>query len=219
MSSVLRPRGPENPSVYWRRRAVVIGVVVVLLAALGWLIFGRSSGQPQASPTPSPSPSASGTAAAEDQESSDSQASEKPDPSASSSARADETPACSDDDIEVTAATDKKVYAAGENPQITLTIENTSDADCLRDIGSGANEIVVTSGGQHAWSSDDCDPSAASNEQILAAGARAQVTVTWERKLSAPGCAGDAPAAQAGAYAAEARNGDVVSQSVRFELQ
>jgi len=126
---------------------------------------------------------------------------------------------CSDDDIAVTASVDGEVFSSGENPEITLTIANDSDADCLRDIGSGANEIVVSSGGQHAWSSDDCDPSQGTNEQLLPAGAKAQVTVTWERKLSAPGCAGEASDAQNGTYQVTARNGDVISDEVRITLQ
>lgn len=115
--------------------------------------------------------------------------------------------------------TDKQTYAAGENPVITMTIQNKSGRDCVRDIGSGANTFTVSSGGHRAWSSDDCDPSQASNPQVLPAGAKAEAKVTWERKLSSPGCAGQAPAAQAGVYQVEGSNGKVVSKQVRITLQ
>ena len=168
---------------------------------------GDVGASPQESPGADASPGAS------------SSASPSGGPSAAEQEAAATAAPCQDSDIAVAVAVDQDSYAAGANPQITMTITNTAAADCMRDIGSGNNEIVISSGGHHAWSSDDCDPSQTGNEQVLPAGAEAQVTVTWERKLSAPGCAGEASPAQPGAYQVEGRNGEVVSEPVRFVLQ
>lgn len=205
MSTVLRPTGPQGAGVYWRRRAIVLLGLLAVISLLGFLLFGGRGGQEQAAtpepsqtPTAEPSPSAS--------------------PSASPGAEA-EPAACSELDVQVLASTDANTYAAGVNPKLTLTIANTSDSDCARDIGSGANEIIVTSGGQHVWSSDDCDPSQSRNEQVIPAGAKAVVELEWERKLSAPGCTGSAEPAKPGAYQVQTRNGKSLSEPVRIELQ
>ena len=215
MSTVLRPQGPQKPAIYWRRRAVVLLVALVLPLTLGYLLFSGGNEQTQAE-----EPRSSAAPSPQDDDSASSNSSAAPDPTSSAQASPKSTvPACQDSDLVLIAGVDQENVPAGANPQVTLTIRSNADADCLRDIGSGANEIVVTSGGEHVWSSDDCDPSQASNEQLLPAGAEAQVTVTWERKLSAPGCAGEAIAAQPGTYQVEVRNGEVVSDPVRIVLQ
>lgn len=236
MSSVLRPRGPNKAAVYWRRRAVVLLLVLAVPLALGLAFngIGDAGTAAGAGPSPSPSPHATANSTSSPQPSTSSgaqspgaQSSAAQTPAAQTptaqtpAAQASEqpdVPACLDSETAVVASVDKDAYPAGANPQITLTIINESGQDCLRDIGSGANEIVITSGGHHVWSSDDCDPSQASNEQVLPVDAQAQVTVSWERKLSAPGCTGEAADAQAGTYEVVARNGSVVSEPVRFVL-
>lgn len=180
-------------------------LAVILLPA--FLIFGGGGGQTEAA---APAPSSTPTAEPEQ--------SPSPTPSPSASAEAEAEP-CSDLDVEVLATTDATSYAPGVNPKLTLTIANTSGADCVRDIGSGANEIIVTSGGQHVWSSDDCDPSQSRNEQIIPAGAKAVVELEWERKLSAPGCSGSGDQAKPGFYQVQTRNGKLLSDPVRFELK
>ncbi len=225
MSSVLRPRGPQKAAVYWRRRAVALAAVIIVPILAGFLLFGGGSSQPETAAAPAdPEPSASGAPgevddgetggptpspqSGPDDAETQVQGSEPPEP-----------PACEDSAVAVAVSVDQEAYSAGANPQIVMTITNTSSEECVRDIGSGANEVVISSGGHHAWSSDDCDPSQASSEQVLPAGVDASVTLSWERKLSAPGCTGPGSAAQAGTYQVEGRNGTVVSEPVRFVLQ
>lgn len=206
--------------MYWRRRAVVIGVAVVVVVVMSMLLFGGGDGKSQEDPAPAPTASASPspTPSPSDSASPTASPSVSGSPSTSPSAKAS-GPTCSDDDIEVAVTTDKQTYAAGENPKITMAIKNKSGTACVRDIGSGANTVTISSGGHHAWSSDDCEPGQVSNDQLLPAGGKAEATVTWERKLSAPGCSGEASAAQAGTYQVEASNGEVTSQPVRITLQ
>jgi len=211
MSTVLRPQGPQKATTYWRRRLVVLVAALAVLLTLGYLLFGGADPQDQAEAAPTPTTNASPSPGPSPEGTAESSAEPSANPAAA--------PACQESGIAVVVATDRDSYAEGVNPQITLTIRNDSATDCLRDIGSGANEVVITSGGQHVWSSDDCDPSQASNEQVLDDGAEAAVTLTWERKLSAPGCAGQATAAQPGSYQVEGRNGSAVSDPVRFVLQ
>ncbi len=119
----------------------------------------------------------------------------------------------------MTVATDKDAYPSSINPQITMTIASKAQADCVRDIGSSANEIKITSGDQNVWSSNDCDSSQASSRQVLTPGARAEVKLTWNRQLSDAECSPDPDSADPGAYQVQGINGNVDSDQVRFELQ
>jgi hypothetical protein len=227
MSAVLRPRGPQKSSVYWRRRAVALLVVLgVPLLLVVLVVGGLSSGsEPQAQQEPEPEASgAPGEIEAEPEPSSsaDADADAEAEAEAAAAEAEEAEPAvavCADDGMAVAVSLDAQTYPSGANPAITMTITNASGSDCLRDIGPGANEIVITSGGQHVWSSDDCDPSQDVDEQVLPAGVDAATTVTWERVLSAPGCGGSGAAAQPGTYVVEGRNGSVVSEPIRFVLQ
>lgn len=203
----------------------MLGPILLVFLLVAFLLL-RGGGDPDPSAEPAPAPSTSETGLAAEPEPDESAPAEgELDGQASPQASAEESPspsptapACSDSDLLVTATLDSESYGSGSTPNITLTIANTSSADCQRDIGAGANEIVITSGGYHVWSSDDCDPSEATDEQVLEPGAQAQVTVTWDRTLSAPGCTGAGSAAQPGTYEVEGRNGSVVGDPVRFVL-
>lgn len=223
MSSVLRPRGPAKSSVYWRRRAVALLVVLGVPLLLVVLVVNGLSSEPEQQAQPEPQ--ASG-AAGEIPADPEPEPSAEPEAGADAAAEAEAEAAaepvveqCPDDGIAVAVSLDAEAYPSGANPAVTMTITNAAGNDCLRDIGPGANEIVITSGGQHVWSSDDCDPSQDVDEQLLPAGVDAATTVTWERVLSAPGCGGSGAAAQSGTYVVEGRNGSVVSEPVRFVLQ
>ena len=62
----MKPVGPEEPQIYWKRRAIVAGIVVVGLILL-WAVFIRGGSEPEpeaepvAAPTASTSPSPSPT--------------------------------------------------------------------------------------------------------------------------------------------------------------
>ena len=228
MSSVLRPRGPAKSSVYWRRRAVALLVVLGIPLLLVVLVVNGLSSDPEQQAQPEPEASGAPGEIADDPEPTASPGSQdEADGEADGAAEAEAEAAaaepvvqpCPDDGIAVAVSLDAEAYPDGANPSMTMTITNAAGSDCLRDIGPGANEIVITSGGQHVWSSDDCDPSQDVDEQVLPAGVDAATTVTWERVLSAPGCGGSGAAAQPGTYVVEGRNGSVVSEPVRFVLQ
>ena len=92
---------------------------------------GTSGGPVDSSPAAvqSPSPIVSGS----------------PSPTASGSASPDGS--CPDTDIKVATTTSQPSYAAGVNPEITMTITNAGTLSRQRDVGSAANEILISSGG------------------------------------------------------------------------
>jgi hypothetical protein len=218
----MHPSGPEPPTVYWIRRAAVVVVAITVLALLWWVIGAvRGGGSADAavdssSASGSPSPAASGSPEASSQPSGDGTATSQP----TSSATQDAAPvACEDSAIAVDATTDASTYPVGSTPRLTLTIENTGSVACKRDVGPKANELSITSGGYHVWSSDDCNASDKSKVVVLKAGEKVASSITWDGKITAPNCPTEnGPAAKAGTYRVEGRNAKVASQPTPFSL-
>jgi len=208
----MHPVGPQSPRVYWVRRIVVVVVLLVVLLALWWVFFGRSTGgsapgsatgsglTPTPTSTPT-SPTASRSTAS---------------PTASSSSTA--TPDCTNKQIDVTVTTDASSYPAGVDPVFTLSVTNVSSSPCLRDVGSAAEELTVTTGQTRVWSSDDCNPAGSADVQKLVPGKAVSVQVQWGRDFSQPGCPTGQPAASAGTYQVTGRVGDKSSTPTAFSL-
>jgi hypothetical protein len=224
VSSVINPVGPEEPSTYWRRRALVVVALLVVLW-LFWLLIDVALGggdEPAADgPSPSPSfgltmtPDPEGSAAASEGASASPSdaASGSPSPSPSASGP------CEDTGLSVTAGTSAASTTVGAGLSLSLNVENTGSAACTRDVGAGANEIRITSGSVLVWSSDFCNPSDASDVVTLAPGEGVTTSVTWPGTITAEGCPADQPTAQAGSYRVVARNGSVESEPVSFTVQ
>jgi hypothetical protein len=102
---------------------------------------------------------------------------------------------------------------------LTLTVTNSGSAACNRDVGAGANELRITSGSVLVWSSDFCNPSKASDLQVLEPGKPFTTSVTWPGNVTEKSCPADQPQAQAGSYKVVARNGAVESEPVAFAVQ
>lgn len=193
--------------MYWRRRILV--VVIVLGIPLFALVAVNAVRQPPRPVGGDVAPSTGGS------EPSGSSASRDP-----SGARPTGEPmGCADDAVLVTAQTDAATYRVGEGAVLTLGITNISDAPCLRDIGPKANELVITSGGYHVWSSDDCRAGKKSKVATLEPGERFVSTISWDGLMSRKGCPDISKTAKAGSYELVGRNGNVMSDPTRFSLR
>jgi hypothetical protein len=221
VSGILHPIGPEPPMVYWIRRAAIVVLVIVLILALWWLA-GSLRGGDSTSAQPSDTVAASATPEASTDtggdgggDGGDSTTSAEP----SAAATDAEPAACADSDIKVEATTDSSTYPVGSTPRLTLTITNTGTVACKRDVGPKANELLITSGGYHVWSSDDCNASNKSKMATLKPKEPVASSITWDGHLSEPGCAnGEGAAAKAGTYRVTGRNGKVESDPTPFSL-
>jgi hypothetical protein len=222
VSSVINPVGPEEPSTYWRRRAlVVVGILVViwLLWLLVSLAFGSDDDSPSPAASPTPSPVASESAEP------DASASPQADPSASASPSASPSPnavasgPCRNGDIEVVAGTASDSAPVGSGLGLTMTVTTTGDEPCARDVGAGANELRITSGSVLVWSSDFCSPSTDSETTTLEPGTGWSTSVSWPGTVTAEDCPANQPAAQPGTYRVVARNGKVESEPVTFTVR
>ena len=204
-----RPVGPEPAPTYWQRRAVVMVAVLLLLLFLRAVLTGAGGADDRVTATPStPQPSPSAGAAA----SAGPSGSPLPSPSPSS------TP-CAPPALTATATTERDGYPVGGRPVLVLTVTNTGPTPCTRDLGQGAVELLVVSGADRIFSSDDCAPGGPAKPVVLAPGEKSVTRLTWAGRRSQPGCTGDKAEAQAGTYRVSARLGDLQVPGSAFVLE
>lgn len=205
-----RPVGPEPASTYWQRRAVVAAGAVAIVAVLAALLGGgddapdrlagaAASAPPSSEPTlgpavpsalPSPSPSPSPTAAA----------------------------ACAAGALKIEPGVAEDSYRVGGRPRLSLSVTNTGTTPCTADLGSGAVELIVVSGSDRIWSSDDCSKAGPPDVTTLAPGKPVVQRVGWDGRRSRPGCKGDKEQAQAGTYRVNGRVGELRAQGEVFRF-
>ncbi len=200
--------------MYWRRRAVAVGLVVVVLFVLSRAC--GSDGDPSTlstggSPTPTvttdPSPSATG------------QPTGQPTVQASGTSSA-AVGDCPDSAIKVEAVASERVYAAEVEPTLTIKITNISGAPCRRDIGPENREILVYSGADRVWSNRDCNPQTGKRDvTLLKAAETRQFRLNWSRTRSAKGCPTPRPKVDPGTYRVSARLGTITVQGDVFSLR
>ncbi len=212
MSLHWQPVGPEPASTYWTRRAVLALVVLVVLWGLVALLTGAGGTdtveQGAAEPTadPSATPQALPPVTAEPT------VSASPSPSV-------EVPACADADLAVTAEAERDSYPLGGTPTLLLSIKNTSDTPCRRDIGQGAVELLVMSGRDRIWSSDDCAPGGEPGPAVLAPQKSDVTRLSWSATRSRPGCEGPKSPIEPGTYVVSARVGELRVQGSAFRVE
>lgn len=196
----LHPVGPLPASTYWRRRAVLLlGLLVLLLLARSCAGGGPPNRRAVVKPTPTPTRSVA-------------PAPVRTTPPAAAGL-------CADTDLEITTSTDAPTYALGTSPKLTLAIKNTTPAACRRDLGSGAVELLVYSGADRVWSSDDCGLGKGVTLTTLTPGGSEAVVVRWSGKRSAPGCSGSKEQAKAGTYRVVARAGTLRKEGAVFRFR
>ena len=217
MTGVVHPVGPEAPEVYWRRRLVVGLSLLAMFGLVFKVLFGGSAPSTPEAVKPVTSPSAKVTPEATVTPMETVTPTAKPEatqPAKSSSVAG----TCKDTDIKVAVLLNKRLVSAGSGLGLILSVKNISKTSCTRDLGSGANEVTITSGPALVWSTDHCNPSTASDVQTIQPGKKWSVNLIWDGNLSAKKCQ-NLGKATAGAYWAHAQNGAVENSAVRFVIQ
>ena len=209
MSLHWQPVGPEPASTYWTRRALLALVVLIVLYGLVALLTGAGGTD---TVEPEAAPSASATPQALPPETAEPTTSPAPSPSV-------ETVACADADLAVTAEAERDSYALGASPTLILTIKNTSDTPCRRDLGQGAAELLVMSGRDRLWSSADCAPGGEPGPVVLAPQKSDVTRLTWSATRSRPGCEGPKTAIEPGTYVVSARVGELRVEGSSFRVE
>ncbi|MFE3321050.1 hypothetical protein [Nocardia sp. NPDC059195] len=221
---MLEPNGPLSPEIYWRRRALAIGVIVVALAIVIWLVTmvargGDSSGADNAAATTTTS--AEPSASAPETSSAPSSTSSTPSSAPSTTASAADPAAqpCSDQSLALKVTVGQPTYRVGDQPAFGTVITNISSAACSRDLGAGPQFLVYTLDGQRRlWASNDCNQDDPAELKTLKAGEQLSYKGTWFGTTSQPQCAGDRLQVPAGAYMVVAQLDAVRSAAEPFNL-
>ncbi|UXN26725.1 hypothetical protein N8D74_07550 [Curtobacterium flaccumfaciens] len=231
MSSLRHPVGPEKPVVYWRRRALVLGALLVVVLVVVLIVVGRGSGATSAAPSASASAGAgSGASSAGSAGSgSGSSRSAAPKPAASASASASKPAAadgstCTKDQIVLTPVLDKSAYGPTEDPKIAMSIKNSGTNSCHMDLGSAQQVLTISSGQEQYWSSKDCQTGGTNQEVTIKSGQTLTTpAIAWDRTRSSTStCDSSRPAVTAGgaSYHLQVAVGNLESKtSVQFILQ
>ncbi|WP_433931020.1 hypothetical protein [Curtobacterium flaccumfaciens] len=233
MSSLRHPVGPEKPVVYWRRRALVLGALLVVVLVVVLIVVGRGSGATSAAPSASASAGAGSGAGASSAGSagsgSGSSRSAAPKPSASASASASKPAAadgstCTKDQIVLTPVLDKSAYGPTEDPKIAMSIKNSGANSCHLDLGSAQQVLTISSGQEQYWSSKDCQTGGTNQDVTIKSGQTLTTpAIAWDRTRSSTStCDSSRPAVTAGgaSYHLQVAVGNLESKSsVQFILQ
>ncbi|MFD4421851.1 hypothetical protein ACFWN7_10140 [Agromyces sp. NPDC058484] len=200
MSMNTAPARRQSPQVYRRRRLLVLlGLLAVAIAIVLVIVRPGSSegGEPDAAGAtiPSASPAPTDGAGTAPTVTPSEQTSIPTEP-----AVADGDP-CAERDVTVEAVTDKSVYEAAEQPQLSVTITNTGKNVCVLNAGTKAQVFTITSGDEVYWLSTDCQSEPIDAEVSLAPGTpiSSSVPIVWDRtRSSADTCDGPREAVPAG---------------------
>lgn len=176
MSTVRNPVGPQPPSVYWRRRLLVLlGLIAVIVIIV--LIVVRPGAENTGNETPAPTAEPSETAVS-----------------------GEEGEACNPAVIQIEPITDSASYAAGVQPLISMSITNTGSVACTLDVGTSEQVYYIVSGSDPIWNSRDCQQGGEAFEQLLEPNTPLTTQpFGWDRTRSAPDtCASSRPEVIAG---------------------
>ncbi|MCS4277683.1 hypothetical protein M2390_002892 [Mycetocola sp. BIGb0189] len=186
MSSSAPDSGRPSKQVYARRRLFVLLGLVAVIAVIVLLIVqpGSTSDVPKASvpvvtPTETPAPGASGAPSA------------NPSGAPTDGASA---PKCSSKVIVVSAITDKGDYAAGEKPQLRMSITNTGSEACTINAGTSKQSFTILNGDNKVWTSTDCQVEPSDQNSVIESGQTVQSAeaIVWDRtKSTADTCEGN----------------------------
>ncbi|MEU6248057.1 hypothetical protein [Glycomyces sp. NPDC047010] len=212
-------KGSEPESVYWKRRGIVAGVVLVLvvLAVLGLSALG-GGGEPDANgeadaaqqewTAPQPSGSAQRPYVPEP-------STEAPSPTESPSPTAPAVTACTADDLmlQVVAAFDE-VRSGAEVP-VSVLVASGADTPCTVDLREVAVELAA--GSDVVYSTAHCE-TPKGEEVELSDGAGQTVEFTVDGLASEEGCRGARRELPAGDYELRAVLGDAASSPAKLKL-
>jgi hypothetical protein len=182
--------GDLPAAVYWRRRAVVlvgIGLVVVIIVYACSGTGSATNGQPPSSPTTlhnvisvEPSGHTTTTPAA-------AFTLTMSQPSVPASQATASGP-CTDSEMLVTASASTGTYTGNGLITFTITLKNTSTRTCTRDVGADPQELRLVDGsGAIVWSSDDCNPNHGHDVRTLAPGQAISFQRNWDGMLTLSG--------------------------------
>jgi hypothetical protein len=228
---VLHPVGRLPARVYWRRRLILLAVLVALLAGGGWLAVrwldppgeGSTGAGAVTSSRPVPTPAlervlpslasvrtpdtAPGTPLPEVRRK----------PATSTIAPTPGGP-CTDEMVELTMRAPSQV-PVGSTPALEIVVRNVSEVDCVRRLDKDLQEVLLFDAeGNRVWGSNDCRPERSDLRKTLVPGEGVALEIVWSGLSSEPDCAGERTTPSAGVYVLRGRLDTKTTPDRRIQL-
>jgi hypothetical protein len=226
-----------SPATYWRRRVVTLAAGLAVLTLLTWAVNvalggSRAAGQgsPRAAARHVTGPSSHSRAEGHRQPlAGDAVAlglQQRPHPRPPAprpKATAVHVPgagphACLSSAVTLTLRAVHGSYGPGQPATFVVRAIHTGTRPCPVNLGSRFVSVVVASGATPIWDSSSCLRGTGSRVVTIRRGVPVFLQVSWDRRTSLSGCAGQGKAVRAGTYTAAAFDGQVRSQSTSFVL-
>ena len=229
------PQGPLPPEIYRRRRALAIGIAVLvigIIAAIVIVVVNSSSGAETAEPEQS-NPAAAENNPPTPLPGQDPEvktpvvppAEELPPPTPTPTAAVTPPPVlqegddCPDSTLAVKGITSQPEYVVGDQPKFTMVVTNIGLVACQRDVGAAVLAAYVYSlDNSRLWSNLDCAPSNETLVRTFAPGEQVTTEVTWTGMGSAPECPLPREPIGPGTYNLIVQLGNLRSATVPFVL-
>ncbi len=230
----LEPHGPLPPQIYWRRRALALGIAVVVIgivAAIVVVIVNNSGGsEPATAEKSAENPAAAGPTPLpgenpEVKSPIQPPAQDAPPPTPTPVSAVVPPPVlqegddCPDSTLAVKGITSQPEYVVGDQPKFTMVVTNIGLVSCKRDVGAAVLAAYVYSlDNTRLWSNLDCAPSNETLVKTFNPGEQVTTEVTWTGMGSAPSCPLPRPPIGPGTYNLIVQLGNLRSASVPFAL-
>jgi hypothetical protein len=228
----LEPHGPLPRQIYWRRRALALGIAVVAIAVVAAIVLvvaknatgseekaAEQSAATAAAPTPLPGENPEVKTPVMPP------AQQAPPPTATPTAAVTPPPVlqegddCPDSTLAVKGITNQPQYVVGEQPKFTMVVTNIGLVACKRDVGAAVLAAYVYSlDNARLWSNLDCAPSNETLVKTFQPGEQVTTEVTWTGMGSAPGCPLPRQPIGPGTYNLVVQLGNLRSATVPFIL-
>ncbi|WP_316670161.1 hypothetical protein [uncultured Propionibacterium sp.] len=202
MNTLLHPQGPEGEAVYWRRRAVIMFVLIAIIAVIS-LIAGRVRR----------GGGSTGAAGSETAAAGQTPVTEVRTPGASVVTGDGQ---CALDDVTLDVVVPDGT-AAGQAVDMTVELGASAGAPCSLDLGEHVLSVTVASGTDEYWSTTTCTDAAPGGQIAIMGADPVPLVVTWPGTRVGQGCADTGDAAAAGSYLVTAGIGGTYASS-RFTL-
>jgi hypothetical protein len=196
MSSLLHPTGSEPTSVYWRRRILVVALVLVLVIGLVWLVWPKGAPQTQSPQTQLTGSAATAVSVATEP------ANSAPSAAASSSVSVAPTQ-CPVEQIQVALSGYEKLAVGAAQP-FKASFTNASADSCVLAVSATNFTLTVVSGNDRIWSTSDCAKWVPSKTITLKPQEGTELDITWTGVRSKATCGAAKDALGAGTYVAKA---------------
>ena len=222
--------GSLPPAVYWRRRAIVLGVLLVV-AMLLWASCGGNSKDAKhnaantasntplaaSSPTSTQTPSLGPTLLFPTTPGVTNSASATPGTPLQPAPDPSGLLECADANLSLIAEPKPATGPNGAYMVFYIKIKNTSGVPCKRDLGADHQELYLQSGTTKVWSSDVCNPAHGAETVTMAPNIEHSYNTTWNGKASNNGCDNRQPPG-IGKYELFARLDTKISEPVTVQL-